>query len=246
MSEENERMHILEMIENGQINAEEGLQLLQALNGHDNSLELPSEAALDDKYTTALPLTEGRAYPVEADDTPDIVPEIQALPQRADSNTVTGETVQHHNIPTYAQKWRRWWMIPLWIGVAITISGGVLMYFVLDSNGIGLWFILASVPFLIGVIVMALAWASRSAPWLHLRIQEKSGEGPERIALSLPLPIRPTAWFLRTFGHRIPKLEGTSLDEVILAVGKTTSPENPIYIHVDEGENGEKVEIFIG
>jgi hypothetical protein len=149
-------------------------------------------------------------------------------------------------LPADANKWRQWWIIPLWVGVAITVSGGFLMYWAQQSAGIGLWFLCAGVPFLTGVAVMALAWASRSAPWLHLRVQQKPGEHPQRIAFSFPLPIRPTAWFLRNFGGRIPQLKDTSLDEVLLAVGESTSPESPIYIQVDEGDEGEKVEIFIG
>jgi hypothetical protein len=47
-------------------------------------------------------------------------------------------------------------------------------------------------------------------------------------------------------GSRIPSLNGTSIDEVILAVANTTDAKNPIYIQVDEGQDGEKVEIYIG
>ena len=234
------------MTTNGQISAEEGLQLLQALNGQVDFLEKPLEAPTEEEdFQTALPLSETSDWPAAAQETAEIHPGIlDALPP--DEKPASQESLETNALPASARKWRRWWMIPLWIGVAITVSGGLLMYYALESNGIGLWFIFASVPFIIGVAIMALAWSSRSAPWLHLRIQGRSGESPERIAFSFPIPIRPTAWFLRTFGHKISRLEGTSLDEIILAVGNTTSPENPIYIQVDEGENGEKVEIFIG
>ena len=54
------------------------------------------------------------------------------------------------------------------------------------------------------------------------------------------------AWFLRTFGRYIPQLDQTSLDEIILAIGETTSPETPIYVQVDDDEDGDQVEIYIG
>jgi len=40
-------------------------------------------------------------------------------------------------------------------------------------------------------------------------------------------------------------MEKTNLDEVILALDKT-SPEQPFYVNVDESESGEKVEVYIG
>jgi len=91
-----------------------------------------------------------------------------------------------------------------------------------------------------------LAWQSRTARWLHLRIQQKEGEWPHNIAISFPLPIRLTAWFFRLFGNKIPGLQGTSVDEMIMALDNTTSPGNPLYVKVEEGEDGERVEVFIG
>jgi hypothetical protein len=130
--------------------------------------------------------------------------------------------------------------------VGITVFGGLFMYLAMRSSGIGFWFVCASTPFILGVLVIAAAWGSRNAPWLHLRVRQAPGEKPEKIAFSMPLPIRPAAWFLRTFGRWIPGLQEQSFDEIILAVGEKTSPDNPLYIVVDEDETGEKVEIYIG
>jgi hypothetical protein len=33
---------------------------------------------------------------------------------------------------------------------------------------------------------------------------------------------------------------------MILALGRNTGPEAPFYVEVDEGENGEQVQIYIG
>jgi hypothetical protein len=40
-------------------------------------------------------------------------------------------------------------------------------------------------------------------------------------------------------------MDGQALDQIILAVGRNAA-QKPIYIQVDEGEDGEKVEIYIG
>jgi hypothetical protein len=149
-------------------------------------------------------------------------------------------------LPPEAEKWRSYWIFPLWIGVGVTVLGSGLMYRAMQASGLGFWFVCASLLFILGVLILTLASMARTSPWLHLRVQQKPGERPQRIAFSFPIPVRPTAWFLRTFGQRIPGLKRTSLDEVILSVGKSTSPDNPLYIQVDEGEDGEKVEIYIG
>jgi hypothetical protein len=144
------------------------------------------------------------------------------------------------------EKWKKWWIIPFWIGLGITVFGSFLMYWAWSAKGIGVGFILAWIPFLIGVGVLVLGWNSRTGPWLHLRIQQKPGEKPGRIAISFPLPIRFFAWSLRTFGNLIPGLSGTGVDEIILALGESSQAETPLFIDVNEGDEGEQVKIYIG
>lgn len=96
-------------------------------------------------------------------------------------------------LPKDLRKWKQWWMIPLWIGVGIIVISVFLMFGAWSANGVGFWFACTWFPFLLGVGVLSLAWGSRTSPWLHLRIQQKPGEKPERIAFSFPVPIRLTA-----------------------------------------------------
>jgi len=144
--------------------------------------------------------------------------------------------------------WRRWWLIPFGIGAAIAAVGGVLMYWAFSSADFRLtvWFFLAACPFAFGIVLLALAAASRTAKWLHIRIHTGRDEGPRRIALSFPLPLGPVAWFLRLLGPRLPLLKHTGVDELILALSETTTPDNPFYVEVDEGPGGEKVQVYIG
>ena len=141
--------------------------------------------------------------------------------------------------------WRKWWIIPFWIGIALTVSGGGLLYWAWSAKGIGLGFIFSWIPFLLGVGLVVLGWNSQTGPWLHLRIQQKPGEKPERIAISLPLPIRLFAWSIRTFGDFIPKLDTTGLDDVILALGDSSLSE-PLSIDVNDTDDDEQVKIYIG
>ena len=214
MTADNERLKILEMIQQGTITAQEGLKLIEALG--------ETEDNLDQEYLLAKAKLEGGPDP-EVGDEFDPQPAVEDL-----------------------ERWKKWRIVAIWIGVGLTVLGGALMYWAWFAKGISLGFILAWIPFLIGVGVLVLGWNSRTGPWLHLRIQQKPGEKPRRIFISLPLPIRFFAWILRTFGNLIPGLNATGVDEIILALGESSRAETPLFINVNEGDQGEQVKIYIG
>ena len=231
MDESSERLHILEMIESGVITPAEGTRLLKALEG-----VYEPDASLAGDFETA-PSSEQASSTASP-------PPATTAEEAVDAVHGTGLPKEEFNARLAG--WRRWWMIPLWVGVGITIIGGSLMFWAFQSTGISFWFACAWLPFLLGLALIVLAYGSRTARWLHLRVHQKPGDWPQTIALSFPLPLHFTAWFLRTFRHYIPRLDRTGLDELILALEKTTSQENPFYVEVDEGEDGERVQIYIG
>ncbi|HSF82305.1 MAG TPA: hypothetical protein VLA49_13770 [Anaerolineales bacterium] len=246
MASDNERRFILEMIESGKISAEEGLRLIQALgegeeaDAFEHILETPQEP----ENLAARPSFQARSL----QDPQPPAAHFQDEPASADEDDFEKGDIPsgQATLPGDVDQWRRWWMIPLWVGVGFTVLAGVLMFWAQQAAGFGFWFYCSWVPFLLGLFLIVLAWQSRTARWLHLRVQQKEGEWPRNIAISFPLPIHLTAWFFRLFGNKIPGLQDTSLDEMILALDKTATPDNPLYVKVDEGEDGERVEVFIG
>jgi hypothetical protein len=248
------------MIESGKITPEEGLALLKALPGVDEQEPtaqlVHTEGVLPEPPTPPVePVVESYRSsgawespqaPVEGRTQP-------GEPAVEEGQPLQGETI-HPERSESPDLWRfkGWWRLPFWIAVGVTVLSGLLMYTVWQASGIGFWFACTWFPFLLGVAVMAMAWSSRNLPWLHIRIQQKPGERPQRIAFSFPLPVRLLAWLLRTFGDRINFKGGVrtdtgakNLDEMVLLLNKT-SPDMPLSIHVDEGDDGEKVEIYIG
>lgn len=265
-----ERTKILEMIEDGTITAEEGLTLLNALGESstpnidiydDESEPTPLPESVDDqlesiKLSKIQEVTHGEQIkPVSAvhADEPinkDFFTDTTKDPFK-DSQTVKGEVEviksdSQPPTPEEIDRWKRWWMIPLWIGAGITVTGGLLMYWAYSTKGYGFWFACSWFPFLLGVALLALAWNSRIAPWLHVRITQAPGERPQKIAFSFPIPIRLTVWGLRTFGRHIPHMQDTNLDEVILAMKDISKDGTPFFVDVDDGEDGERVQVFIG
>jgi hypothetical protein len=210
---DNVERKIFDMVEQGQITAEEGLRLINAMGGYSDESE-PSE----DPGNAAF----------------EVVPEDERMP-----------TAQFSEVEMRRMKrLKRWWVLPFGIGLIITTLGAVWMYAGYSAKGFGVGFWLAWIPFLFGIFVLALSFQTSHSVWLHVRIQQKPGEKPQRIAFSLPMPLSLTRWFLRTFGERIPGLKDQPL-ESYSEILNNLSPEEPFYVHVDD-EDGESVEVFIG
>ncbi len=251
MEDSSEQMRILDSIASGAITAEEGLRQLAALSEQEQADPEALEVAATPPLVPVEP-------PVAADlESGEILAAAAGWTARpADpapqADKAAQEPVRPEVLPEDRQedfeRWKHYWMIPLWIGVGITILGGILMYQALQSSGMGFWFFCATIPLIIGVILLVAGAQSRTAHWLHVRVQQAPGERPQRIAISFPIPIGLTAWFFRTFRNKIPGMENApaNLDEILYAMRDSTSSENPIYIRVDDDEDGEKVEIYIG
>jgi len=143
----------------------------------------------------------------------------------------------------------RLWQIPLWIGIAATVLGGWLVYWVMQNSGMNFWFYCSWLPFLFGVLLIGIAWGSRTSRWLHVRVQRKAdADGPKNISISFPLPLRFTSWIIKTFGHNIRDREKTAVDEVLQALEQSVNSDAPLYVEVDDADDDdvEHVQVYIG
>jgi hypothetical protein len=139
-----------------------------------------------------------------------------------------------------ARKWWTWWLVPFSLGMA-----GAAVGYGLSQLG-GAWWICAGPLLFLGTLVMVLAAISIQSPWVHIRVQTGQKSWPQRIAISLPLPLRLTAQILRWFSPRVEGLDRTAVDDLIIALEDNLSSDAPITIQVDQGESGERVEVFLG
>lgn len=207
---------IMDMVEQGQISAEEGLRLINAMGGQRESQDV--------KETDSL-------IPVE----PVEVHEDESEPYQP---TISPEERRR------LDQLKRWWILPFGIGLLITILGAVWMFNGYANNGFSWGFWLAWIPFLLGIFILSVSFQTSRSVWLHVRIKQKPGETPQRIAISLPVPMGLIRWFLRTFGHRISGLKDQPIDQYA-DILENLSVDEPFYVHVDD-EDGEEVEVFIG
>jgi len=216
MTDEVERK-IFNMVEQGQISAEEAMRLINAMDGGTAGLE----------------------------------ENIDISPQENEESIVIPGGVKASSIPQIPEeelhrmnRLKRLWFVPFGIGLLIMTLGALWLYSAFSANGFGVGFWLAWIPFIMGIFIIAVSFQTSRSVWLHVRIKQKPGERPQRIAISLPMPVSLTRWFFNTFGKRIPGLRDQPIEN-FSEILNNLSPEEPFYVHVNE-EGDEEVEVFIG
>jgi len=251
-----ERQQVLKMIENGKISPEDGLKLMQTLD--QSPIDDEVTAGKTETGTGRRPELAGRACrdPVEGSGSDNLPaqypPKVPARGKGEGQAAANGAEAEKSSFETDARIARvkatvlRLWQIPLWIGVLITILSAWGMYTLVRAAPLNFWFYCLSAALLLGVLVIVAAVGSRKARWIFVDVHQKPGEKPARIFLGFPLPLKLAAWFLRNFGHFIPDLGKTNVDEVIQMVEAGFTSEQPLVVNVDEGDDGERVQVYIG
>jgi len=137
---------------------------------------------------------------------------------------------------------KQFWVYPLYVGVGIVILGAILLYVVYGAMGPWGWALCGWPLFALGVIVTAVAWWLRTARWIHVRVR-----GKENVTISVPLPLRLTAWVVKIARPFVPQLKDTGVDEIIMGMADTLSQDGqPIYVDVNDEDEGEHVQVYIG
>lgn len=139
--------------------------------------------------------------------------------------------------------WRRFWVWPLLAGGVVLLVGALIMGLVYATGAAAQWLVCGWLPMILGLVVMGMAWWSRTATWLHLRVNQRDGS---RVAISLPLPLTLAVFALRIARPYVPRLKNTGVDELILALRDGHTGDQPLFIDVQDEEEGEHVQIYIG
>ena len=220
-----ERRKILQMVADGKISAEEAATLMRALDeSAEEEIEV-SEASTVPYY--GGPTTGGHEARNDA-------PEFEEVRKRA----------------------LRFAMIPLWIGIVFAVLSAWTMFVIQKNAGLSFWFFCMSMPFVLGVLLIAISAGSGSSRWMYVNVDRSSqSEWPRQITIALPLPLGLVSWFLKNFGSHIEGLKRTTIDEVVMAIstlaphasaGVAKNITEPLIVHVDDGDDGERVQVFIG
>lgn len=148
--------------------------------------------------------------------------------------------------PAAEPAWREghaYWLYPLFAGTVVMLIGGTVVANAYQQSrvGLGTW-ICGWIPLSLGLLTIILAAWVRTARWIHLRVIGKD----DRLSLAFPLPLRLGALVLTMARPFIPQLRKTAVDELILTLRESLADDQPITIEVEDEEEGEYVQIYIG
>ena len=212
---ENSERKILDMVEQGQITADEGLRLMNAMGKGMVDPELETQ----EEFSGAGDQRE--------------------RPSGTYASHISLEEASRMN------RLKRWWLLPFSIGLIILFLGAIWMYAGYQAAGFGFGFWISWVPFLLGIFIVAVSFRTSKSVWFHLKVKQAPGERPEQINFSFPLPLNLAKWFFTSFGDKVTGLKDKGIGD-IPAILENISPEEPFYIHVNDDDDGEEVEIYIG
>ena len=133
------------------------------------------------------------------------------------------------------------------IGVIFTVLSAWAMFGIQKNNGLNFWFFCMTMPLFLGILLTMLGAGSRTSRWLYVNVDRShQTEFPRNITIAFPLPLGLVAWFLKNFGGSISGLKKTNVDEIIQAIALAKNISEPLIVNVDDGDDGEKVQVFIG
>lgn len=197
-------------------------------------------------------LSEGKLTPVEADRllraVAGVLPPAIAVPAPG-PEAMVGEVLSASALPPDLQRFRRFWRLPFLISLTLLLFSALLLAAVLSSTGGDFTF--GSVCMLGLALLaaggMALAWWSRSAPWVHIRVQSEKGS---RVRISFPFAPRLARWAL-AFSRRL--VDGDARAGLDTAAAMIEAVANniqttgePLTLSVDDRVDGEKVLVYVG
>jgi hypothetical protein len=141
----------------------------------------------------------------------------------------------------------RFAMIPLWVGVGIAVLSAWGIYAIQQNAGMNFWFFCLMFPLMLGVLLIAIGSAGQGSKWLYVNVDRRYAEDwPKNITLGFPLPLGLTSWFLQSFGHNIHGMEKAKVDGIIEVLDATGKSDEPFIVNVDDDEDGDRVQVYIG
>ncbi|MDX9849031.1 MAG: hypothetical protein RBT01_00855 [Anaerolineaceae bacterium] len=138
------------------------------------------------------------------------------------------------------------WIIPLVLGVLLTVFSANWFYQNYLISGLGYKFWLTWIPFLIGIFMIYIGWGLQRARWIHINIKQPKGQSPQRIFLAFPLPFQFAGFILKIFKGKLPKTaSGANIEEIMSTLDQYLEKDEPLFVNVND-DDGTKVEIYIG
>ncbi len=151
-------------------------------------------------------------------------------------------------MPPDLDRFRRMWQIPFAIALGFVVLSALCMSAAQGVPGFfgAVGFLCAWSAFMIAAVAVAIAFWSRTARWVHVRIQEQAGK---RIAVSLPVPLRLVNWLTtiaRPFVDEETRGHMDMTAEFIDAMKEEMNRPDAEPLIVDVDDEGQQVQVYFG
>lgn len=93
--------------------------------------------------------------------------EIEVIP------TMAGEGPEKTDAPEFDEvrkRARSFAMIPLWIGVFLTVFSAWAMFAIQQNAGYNFWFFCLAMPLVLGILLIALGTGGQNSRWLYVNV----------------------------------------------------------------------------
>ncbi len=142
---------------------------------------------------------------------------------------------------------RRFALIPLWVGVLVTVASAWAIYAIQQNAGTNFWFYCMILPLLFGILLIALGGGGRASRWVYVDVDRKDakpGDGPKHITFGFPAPLGLLAWFFDSFGHNLKGMSRGKAEGVVQMMRAARDSDEPLMVHVDDDDA--HVQVYIG
>ena len=170
--------------------------------------------------------------------------EVEVFESRAGSGYERTDAPEFERIKERA---RRFSLIPLWVGVFVTVFSAWAIYSIQQSAGTNFWFYCMIFPLMFGILLLALGGGGRTSRWIYVDVNRKDakpGDGPKHITLGFPIPFGLTMWVMENFGHNINGMNRKQVDGVVEMMKATRDSNEPMMVNVDDDDA--HVQVYIG
>lgn len=211
-----ERKHILSMINDGKITAEEGYELIASLDADPEADELEQET-FDNN---------------EADQTEVLIGEVINDNPSAENDIDDATRAR-------MERSKGWWDVVAGIGVLIVIFSAYGMFSIQEAYGTNFWFFTMLIPLFLGVLLLMFAFPSKNGKWLFVEVN--SGGKDKLFVFCFPLSIlRDILNFTEKF---LPPAKGGVFGALMDAIESPDQQGSPVLINVNDGDD--QVKIFV-
>lgn len=142
---------------------------------------------------------------------------------------------------------RRFALVPLWVGVFVTVLSAWAIYSIQQSAGTNFWFYCMIFPLMFGMLLIALGGGGRASRWIYVDVNRKDakpGDGPKHITLGFPAPLGFVAWFFDNFGQSLKGMDRSKVDGIVQMMRATRDSNEPLMVNVDDDDA--HVQVYIG